>query len=147
MTMLTLATLPASVADSLRLTLAAVSSLDSYGGGIYGRRQESTDYTPFIIGGAVLVCFLVAVYVYDRLQKSKAAAAKPEKRTLFGDLCSTHGLNVEERRNLEALATQQNIEPAAAIFVRPELIAPLAENSSQPELWASIQAKAFGNWE
>lgn len=134
------------VPELAALPLAAVDAVDSYRRGIYGPPPEDSSFGPLVIGGVVLVVFLVAVYAYDRWQKIQTKAAAPAKRTLFGDLCSGHGLTAAERQSLEALAAQEQIEPASAIFVRPELVAALAESSSQPEVWQSIQEKAYGDW-
>ena len=128
-------------------SVAAIDAVDSYRRGMYGPPPGQASYVkPIVIGLSILAVLWCGVYFYDRWTK-KQLAGKKRQRSLFGDLCSTHGLTVKERQSLEALAAQQQVEPAAAIFIRPELVQALMTNSSNPELWQSIHEKAYGDWE
>ena len=128
------------------VTLAAVSAVDSYRRGMYGPPPEGQNHTvAFVIGGLVLALVWAGVYLFDRRSKRKAAATKVD-RSLFGDLCSSHGLNAEERTYLEAVAKQKQVDPPVAIFVRPEVIEPL-KGGPQGAMWTTIAGKVYGQWQ
>ena len=125
------------------LPLAAVDAVASYRRGMYGPPPESTDWTgPILIAVAVLAAVWLGVWLADRHRQRQQAAAKQD-RSLFGDLCSTHGLTAEERTYLEAAARQQQIDPPLAIFIRPEATEPLTRTGSQTALWQSIHRKIY----
>lgn len=126
------------------LVLAAVDAVESYRRGMYGPPADSPGMLkPLLIGGSIIAVLWGGAYSIDRLLKSRREAAKPD-RSLFGDLASAHGLTAQERQHLEALANQSQVEPPAAIFVRPELVAPLTRSSQKAELWQSVARKVFG---
>ena len=130
----------------LRLPLAAVDAIDSYRRGMYGSPSSGgTTLKPFILVGIALVVLWSGLYAVDKFLKKRRRAAAP-KRTLFGDLCSAHGLTAKERQYLEALAKQGEVQPAVAIFVRPELVEPLTRSGSQQDLWAGIHTKVYGEY-
>ena len=132
---------PSSIAAA---ALAAVDAVGSYRRGMYGPAGGTSYVKPAVIAGSVLLLLWVAVYAYDRWSRRRQRAAK-EDRSLFGDLCSAHGLTAAERQYLEALAKQASVEPTAAIFIRPEVVRPLLESGSQGELWSAIGRKIYGD--
>lgn len=127
------------------LSLASVDAVDSYRRGIYGQSSSSGISKPVLIGGTVLLLLWLSVYLFDRWSKARKTAATVD-RSLFGNLCSTHGLTAQERTYLEALAKQADVEPPVAIFIRPEVVEPLAASGSQAEMWQSIGDKIYGDW-
>ena len=127
------------------LPMAAIDAVASYRRGMYGPPPESGMSMPLVIGGCVLVGLWLGVIAFDRWAKGRKRDQKVD-RSLFGDLCSGHGLTGQERTYLEALAKQSGVEPPIAIFVRPEVVEPLAESGSQQEMWQAIGRKIYGDW-
>ena len=126
-----------------RLPLAAVDAVASYRRGMYGPPPESTNWVgPVLIACSILAAVWLGVWLYDRHNRRQRAAAKQD-RSLFGDLCSAHGLTAEQRTYLEAAARQHQVDPAIAIFIRPEVTEPLTRTGSKTALWQSIHQKIY----
>ena len=127
------------------LILAGVDAVETYREGLYGPGDPGVPRKIAI--GVVLVALLwLALWAWDRHQKKQRAAAAASAKSLFGELCASHGLSAADRRMLERLAAAESVSPPEAVFTRPEVLhAKQAADSGEPR-WAAIFERVFGDW-
>lgn len=93
----------------------------------------------------LIVAFWVGLYYFDKWRKNRSGLVGSAK-SLFLELCRTHGLSRKERSLLlRAAKLYQPLEPAV-IFVDPQILA-RCEKAPSPEKegYAGLSAKLFGN--
>lgn len=127
------------------LILASVDAVETYREGLYGPGDPGV--TRKVAIGVVLVALLwLGLWAWDRHQKKRRAAAAASAKSLFGELCASHGLSAADRRMLERLASAEGVSPPEAVFTRPEVLhAKCAADAGEPK-WAAIFQRVFGDW-
>src|SRR5690606_4379950 len=100
----------------------------------------------WLVVGFLILAPLIAWFCFRRFGSSEPREAPAKPQALFQELCDGHELRREDRELLESLAKREKLDPAAKIFLAPELLGEAAAgqmSASQKLKLAALRRKLF----